>query len=42
MVSLVKRQQVKTEVIVIGKEEDVVWRGNSKYRARLAAMGKKF
>lgn len=38
-VTVVRRQQVQTEVIVIGKELDVVWFAEIKYRARVAAIG---
>lgn len=38
-VTVVRRQQVQTEVIVIGKELDVVWFADIKYRARVAAIG---
>ena len=38
-VTVVKRKQVQADVVVIGKEEDVVWHRNIKYRAKVAAIG---
>ena len=38
-VTVVKRKQVQADVVVIGKEEDVVWHRNIKYRAKVAAVG---
>ena len=37
--TVVKRKQVQADVVVIGKEEDVVWYRNIKYRAKVAAIG---
>ena len=38
-VTVVRRQKVQKEVIVIGEELDVVWFADIKYRARVAAIG---
>ena len=36
--TVVKRKQVQADVVMIGKEEDVVWYQNIKYRAKVAGM----